>query len=221
MASGKPVVVAKQPIEAMAVIERMAIERQSELHVVEVTEETPVPGLSGRHQIENAALAIESMKLLNLLPTPDILKATLSQVSWPGRFERISGPELVLDGAHNEHAARVLVQTWKEYYSEKKAAFVFAASADKDIKAMIPVVREIVGEWHLVPVSSPRIMPPQEMAELLAGMGVEGITIHDSLQAGLTAALESSLSTLVAGSLFLVGDVKALLQNVDKRTTSQ
>lgn len=109
------------------------------------------------------------MRRLHALPSPAAAAAVLARVQWPGRFERLETPPLVLDGAHNEHAARVLAATWKEEFPGRKAALVFAASADKHIREMIPVLREIAGEWHLVPCTSPRIMPAQEMAALLAG----------------------------------------------------
>ena len=130
-------------------------------------------------------------------------------------------PPLVLDGAHNEHAARVLAATWKEEFPGRKAALVFAASADKHIREMIPVLREITGEWHLVPCTSPRIMPAEELAVLLAGLETGPVFIHSTLPDGLHAALASPLPALAAGSLFLLGDLKALLRHAEKRSTAQ
>lgn len=221
IAPGKPVVTAVQRPEAMAVIERTARDRHSSLTIARMNGETPRPSLPGAHQRENAALALEAMRRLGVLPAPPAAAAALANVQWPGRFERLEAPPLVLDGAHNEHAARVLAATWREEFPGRKAALVFAASADKHIREMVPVLREIAGEWHLVPCTSPRIMPVEELAALLAGLKTGPVFIHSSLPEGLHAALASPLPALAAGSLFLLGDLKALLRHVEKRSTAQ
>lgn len=221
IAHGKPCVTAVQHLEAMAVIKQTARDRHSSLTVARMTRETLRPSLPGAHQRENAALALETMKRLHALPSPADAAAALAGVQWPGRFERLDSPPLVLDGAHNEHAARVLAATWREEFPGRKAALVFAASADKHIRDMIPVLREIAGEWHLVPCTSPRIMPPEELGALLAGLETGPVFIHSSLPEGLRAALASPLPVLAAGSLFLLGDLKALFRHAEKRSTVQ
>lgn len=221
IAPGKPAVTAVQHPEAMAVIEQTARDRHSPLTAARMNGETPRPSLPGIHQRENAALAVEAMRQLRSLPSPPEAAAALANVQWPGRFERLETPRLVLDGAHNEHAARVLAATWREEFPGRKAALVFAASADKHIRDIIPVLREITGEWHLVPCTSPRIMPPEELAALLAELETGPVLIHSSLPGGLHAALASPLPALAAGSLFLLGDLKALLRHAEKRSTVQ
>lgn len=221
IAPGKPCVTAVQHPEAMDVIKQTARDRHSSLTVARMARETPRPSLPGAHQRENAALALETMKRLHALPSPADAAAALAGVQWPGRFERLDSPALVLDGAHNEHAARVLAATWREEFPGRKAALVFAASADKHIRDMIPVLREIAGEWHLVPCTSSRIMPPEELGALLAELETDPVFIHSSLPEGLHAALASPLPALAAGSLFLLGDLKALFRHAEKRSTVQ
>lgn len=221
IAPGKPAVTAVQEPEALAVIRQTAADRQAPLTIARMDGQTPRPSLPGRHQRENAALALEAMRQLNALPDAGTIRSALAAVQWPGRFERIATPPLVLDGAHNEHAARVLAKTWKEEFPGQKAALVFAASADKHLRDMIPILRNIAGEWHLVPCSSPRIMPAEEMAVLLAEAEAEPVFIHSSLQEGLEAAASSPLPALAAGSLFLAGDLKALLRRTENRSTVQ
>lgn len=221
IAPGKPSVTAVQHPDVMAVMERTARNRRSPLTIARADRNTPRPCLPGAHQRENVALALETMRRLHALPSPAAAAAALARVQWPGRFERLETPPLVLDGAHNEHAARVLAATWKEEFPGRKAALVFAASADKHIREMIPVLREIAGEWHLVPCTSPRIMPAQEMATLLAGQETGPVFIHSTLPDGLQAALASPFPALAAGSLFLLGDLKALLRHAEKRSTAQ
>ncbi len=216
-----PVVTAEQEPEAMAVIREYARRYHSPLNIARPVPGTPQPALPGEHQRANAALAIATMQILNALPDDDALIDALTQVQWPGRFEKLTAPAIVLDGAHNEHAARVLAATWQEQFPGQKAALVFAASADKHIREMIPVFAEIAGEWHLVPGTSPRIMPVPDMKNLLTAMVKAPIFSHNSLEEGLRAAEQSPLPALAAGSLFLLGDIKAHLRHTAKRATAQ
>ena len=119
------------------------------LTVARANSGTPRPSLPGPHQIENAALALETMKQLNALPESALIERALKSVQWPGRFERIGTPPLVLDGAHNEHAARVLTATWNEEFPGQKGGPGLAAAADKQIRDMIPVFRKLRenGTW--------------------------------------------------------------------------
>lgn len=80
---GKPAVTAVQSPEAMAVIERTARDRRSPLTVARADGETPRPSLSGAHQRENAALALETMRQLHALPSPSAAAAALAKVQWP------------------------------------------------------------------------------------------------------------------------------------------
>ncbi len=63
----------------------------------------------------------------------------LSKVSWPGRFERISseGVEVVLDGAHNPQAAKVLRETWIAEYGQRIGTLVFGAVESKDVSGIL------------------------------------------------------------------------------------
>ncbi len=216
-----PVVTAPQEPEVMAVIRKFALRYQATLSTARPVPGTPQPALSGEHQRANAALAIAAMQILNDLPDDDALINALENVQWPGRFEKLTTPALVLDGAHNEHAARVLAATWQAEFPGQKAALIFAASADKHIREMIPVFAQIAGEWHLVPCTSPRIMPVPEMKELLSEMVEAPIPTNAPLEHRMLSAEQSPLPALAAGSLFLLGDIKAHLRHTAKRATAQ
>lgn len=221
IAPSRVVVTAAQEAEVMQVITETATAKDALLILAEPHEGIPQLALAGPHQRQNAAVAIEAFSAIHRLPSSTKLAHALGNVEWPGRFEQLKSPEIVLDGAHNAHAARVLVETWKEKFGDERAAIVFAASADKHIQEMIPLFDSIVAEWHLVPCSSPRILPVGEMAELLAECVTTPIYKHESLEAGLRAAVQSECRALAAGSLFLLGDIKAHLKHQQKRQTAQ
>ena len=221
IAAGRPVVSAVQEPEAAGVIARRAAELGSPLAIAGHTDGVPQPSLPGAHQRRNAALALLAMKTLHLLPSRSVAEAALSSLSWPGRFQELEGGLMVLDGAHNPHAARVLAETWRERFGDDKAALVFAASADKNIHGVLELIAPLAGEWHLVPCTSPRILGVGDMKCLVEAFSSVPVICHDSLETGLKAARNSGCRVLVTGSLFLLGDVLGLFAGEGRRATVQ
>lgn len=221
IAPGKPVVTAPQLSEAMKVIHRTATERLSPLTLVGRPLSLPSLPLAGSHQQQNAALAVAAVRKLGLSLSPGQIAEALSHVSWPGRFERIATRGLVLDGAHNPHAARALAETWQREYPGRKAPVAFAASADKNVADIVRLLDRVASSWHCVPSTSPRVMPPQDMSALIGSLSSSPVSCHDELASGLAAAQREGDPVLVTGSLFLVGDVKALLADAAARSTLQ
>jgi dihydrofolate synthase / folylpolyglutamate synthase len=218
-----PAVISPQPETAMREIELIA----QKLQVVLIPVQEPLDsswtlGLVGAHQRFNAAVALELVKAGGFVPSREEVACGLAKVSWPGRFQRLKHGRLILDGAHNLHAARQLVQTWREEFAEQKCLLIFGALADKAPQAMLSTLASIAEEIFLVPVASPRSLAPQEYA---GGLPVPVHLFH-SLREGLETALarsqtEESLQgmevglgskapVLLAGSLFLVGEALSL-----------
>ncbi len=185
--------------------------------------------LSGQHQRENSALALAALRALPDWEgrlRGDAIAAALLDVNWAGRFERVAlegGRPLILDGAHNPHAMRALVESWKESYNTPTPCF-FACSADKELEEVIDLLDEIVAEWHLPPVNSPRVMNHEELAALIATRSEKPIQLHASLAAGLesmNSADSAGTASLVCGSFFLLGELMALLKGSAYRQTAQ
>lgn len=217
--SGKPVVSAWQEPAAMDVIELAASERGCLLTVVLKNEFLPELPLAGAHQRANASLAIAALRAIHLLPDEETVARGLSRVEWKGRFE-IDG-QRVLDGAHNPHAAKVLVDTWRERFGAERAAIVFAASADKQIQGVLELIAPLAAEWFLPPCTSPRILPAREMKELIQEASPAPVHCCETLQEALARAEKSGRRLLVTGSLFLLGDVLALGSEERRRGTVQ
>ncbi len=221
IASGKPVVSAIQEPVVEEVIAGIAEKNRSRLVFAASGDSTPQPSLPGLHQRANAALAIAALRELGELPGEDVIRQVLSQVLWPGRFEFVPGYGLILDGAHNPHAMKELVSAWKLKYGTAMTPVVFAASADKNIDEMIRLLDEIASQWFLAPCSSPRILPPGEMKAHVANVSKSPVTVFDSLDQLIPVCPDSGLPFIVAGSLFLIGDVKAWLAGSSRRQTLQ
>ena len=215
---GVPVVSAPQPDEARAVLEAKAHEAGSAIaFVAEPWDGGPV-GLSGSHQLWNAALACAALRAAGAGAEAKAEIQGLRSVVWPGRFQLVA-ENFVIDGAHNPEAVETLVATWREVYGETKAALVFGALRDKDAGQLLRALRAIADEVWLVPVSGER---GASAAELHPSAQAAGFTaIHDvPLEMSLVAARASGRPVLVAGSLFLAGEVLALLQGTAKPVAS-
>jgi dihydrofolate synthase/folylpolyglutamate synthase len=173
-------------------------------------------GLQGPHQKANAAVALAALeKIEQRFPVDEeAIRAGLASVHWPGRFEILChSPVLVLDGAHNGEGAQALVRAIEEFGGGQKAKFLFAAMADKDWRLILDTLLPFAQEFVFTRVAMERSADPQDLAQYLAGR-VATRTIPDSRHA-LEALVKGAASrdvVVVAGSLYLLGEVRPLAQ---------
>jgi dihydrofolate synthase/folylpolyglutamate synthase len=207
--TGKPAVCAPQEPAARFVLEKEANEARAKIEFIE----EPLLGypmaLAGEHQKWNAALAVTALHRAGLRLSSDSVRHGLTHVSWPGRFEEIQ-PGIILDGAHNPHAAKVLAETWRSQFAGKKAAMVFSAVAAKDIPGILEILAPLASKIFLCPVDTPRAVPAGELAAFLPPDGPPH-EVFASFQSAFEAAKTGGTPILIAGSLFLVGEARALL----------
>ncbi len=164
------------------------------------------PGLEGLHQRGNAALACALLEAAALPEvSPRHLERGLASARWPGRLERKGGrPEVLLDGAHNPHAAAALARSLRG----RRVVLVFAAMQDKDARAMLQELAKVAQEVHFCAADSPRARSPDELARLWPGV------VHGSPAAALEAARRTAGpegTVLCCGSLYLVGELEGIL----------
>lgn len=166
--------------------------------------------LAGRHQVVNAATALLACELLAEQSwdlTEPALRRGLAEAFLPGRLEAVR-PGLTLDGAHNEEAARALEAFWRDHLPGP-VHLVFGAMRDKDIPALGRVLFPRAQSVTLTRVHSPRGEEPERIAALLPEFAPKyafAATVGEAL-----AQLPPEGTTLVAGSFYLVGEVKEWL----------
>lgn len=231
---GRPALVESRVPEALGVFRAAAERVGAELHElgaelrldgVEPTLEstrfrlvTPLRGydletpLLGSHQASNAAIAVRAAELLRPAIEPEAIARGVASVRWPGRLERFRGRgrTILLDGCHNPDGAAALCR----FVADTGLApdLVFGAMADKDVEAMAAALGGAVRRIRLVPAPSPRAAAPGELLRLFAPRRPDALAAPS-----LPAALEELLadpeteSIIVAGSLYLVGEARALL----------
>ena len=172
----------------------------------------PLPGAHQRDNLVVALRLVEAVLAAGQAADQGRVATGLTRVRWPGRLERIPGrPPLLLDGAHNPGGARALA-----LYLEDQRPFVllFGVMADKDARqlgeTLFPLAREVV----LTQPPIERAATPQEIA---AHAGRVAARAHQEPSVRRALALARRLArpgetVVVAGSLYLVGAVTALIK---------
>ncbi|MCP5543562.1 MAG: bifunctional folylpolyglutamate synthase/dihydrofolate synthase [Akkermansiaceae bacterium] len=208
---GKPALSSPQEPAAAAVLEKHAnLTRAPFEFITEPLRGYPI-ALTGEHQAWNAALAVAALAKAGLPLSYDVVRHGLESVRWPGRFEEIEAG-LILDGAHNPHAARVLAETWGRRFPNTLANLVFSAVAAKDVRGILEHLAPLAREIFLCPVDTPRALSTTELAGFLPpSRGLEFPDLAGALEAARASRQENHLPILIAGSLFLVGEAKALI----------
>lgn len=233
--AGIPVVVAPQEPPARAVITARAVECDAPVIEGQVTAELvrrtvdlrqwvefqcglgsfdACLSLRGDHQRVNAATAvavIEALVSRGWTVGTDAITSGLEQTFWPGRLDLRSGPAgrpLLIDGAHNQAGAAVLRDFLVSYCADRPLTLIFGAMRDKDVAEMtsrlFPIFKTIV----LTGIDNPRALDPAEISTAANVERAPDIAAALELAAPLTP--RTGL-IVVAGSLYLVGEVLELL----------
>lgn len=174
------------------------------------------PGIPGRYQAENAALALAAAEVLdsNGLSIPgSALTAGISSACWPGRMELVSGqPPILLDGAHNPAGAAALAAALSNYHY-RRLMLVTGVMADKDTRRIFAPLANKVHRAYAVTPAVERALDDAALADILRESGIDA-TACGSVGNGIASARldagEDDL-ILVCGSLFTVGEAKAWL----------
>jgi dihydrofolate synthase / folylpolyglutamate synthase len=177
----------------------------------------PVPALRGAYQIKNASAALAALAALaDRLPIGQShVKRGLLEVEWPGRMQVIPGrPAVVLDVAHNPHAARALEDALGTMGFYENTYAVFSMLKDKDIDDVILIIKGRIDHWFIAGLGGPRGATVEEIAEKLSAAG-EGAKVSrfTSIENAYAAARERATENdriLGFGSFYTVADLLRL-----------
>jgi dihydrofolate synthase/folylpolyglutamate synthase len=216
--AGVPVVVGPVDGEAFAAIEAIAREVKAPVLRVSTDEGRDlVVGLRGRHQAANAAVAVRLLDIVDARGTSvpaHAVAAGLAQPDWPGRLDvrqTIDGREALLDAAHNPAGAVALASYLRSQGDARP--LVFAAMRDKDATGMLEVLLPAISSLVITRASNPRSADPEALASQARAVAPDlTIAIEPDLAAALAAAWRRSPRIVVAGSIFLLGDVMKLIE---------
>jgi dihydrofolate synthase/folylpolyglutamate synthase len=173
--------------------------------------------LRGRHQALNALVAVRLLETLPPLGLDVPLAAVvegLTTVRWRGRLDlvRLSESRQVLfDSAHNPAGARVLADYLEETYPQR-LPIVFGAMRDKDAATMLAILAQRASRFVFTQPPNVRAAAPEALARLAAATTASvPVALAPDPADALAAAFESGPLVVVAGSIFLVGDLLARL----------
>ncbi len=173
--------------------------------------------LRGRHQVANAALALGVVEQLGECGYPiqdPLIRSGLEKTRWEGRIEVLQHhPTVLLDGAHNPDGISALCGVLRRDFSYRRLFVVFGVLSDKDRSAMMSRIASIADAIILTRPGNERAVEPAELLPLAKrhcrNVAVERNPVR-AVRLALDAAGKNDL-ICIAGSLYLVGDIKKAL----------
>ena len=181
----------------------------------------PFPALRGGYQLKNASAALAALEALrDRLPVSQgHVKRGLLEVEWPGRMQVLPGrPVVVLDVAHNPHAARALDDALGAMGFHQNTYAVFGMLKDKDIDAVVGILKDRIDFWciaGLESVAGARGATAEMLARKLEAHGLgDRFSRHVSIAKAYAAAREKAGENdriLVFGSFYTVAEILRLL----------
>jgi dihydrofolate synthase/folylpolyglutamate synthase len=176
----------------------------------------PLPTMHGAHQLANAAGAIAVLETLHArLPVaPQAIVDGLLHAQLTGRFQRIaSAPEVVVDVAHNPHAARALAATLDAQPHAGCTLAVVGMLGDKDADGVIAALADCVDLWFVATPDTPRALAASALAEIIRRrVATASVTCCDDPVQALAAAKSQATvddRIVVFGSFYTVAAVLA------------
>ena len=217
---GIPVIYDGGSPEASAVIQAQAHRMGAAAYPVTAAEKQFVPLFAAYYQAVNASLAAKALQVLSVPGAGEetILKG-FSRVSWPGRMEQVR-PGIWLDGAHNPGGIAAFIQAVKQQPDTGgQLHLLFAAVSDKDYREMIRMLTEglSIARVTVVQLESSRGLKSDTLADAFRAAGCPLVEQYGHVGQALSHALACKKETdrlYVAGSLYLIGEIKAALSAV-------
>jgi dihydrofolate synthase / folylpolyglutamate synthase len=239
-----PVICAEQPPEAMAVIEQQAKRLRAPLHAagqewhVSVERgrlvyqddrglmDLAAPKLFGRHQFDNAGLAIATLRAQDVFKIDTAAFETgIVNAEWPARMQRLAsgalvdqapqGCEIWLDGGHNADGGRVVATALGDLEERvsRPLVVIVGMMGNKDAGAFLANFAGLTR--HIIAVQIPdrdNAMPPDRLADAARALGMRvetSVTVEAALRSLVRLAYEVPPRILITGSLYLAGHVLA------------
>ncbi|MBU1061765.1 MAG: bifunctional folylpolyglutamate synthase/dihydrofolate synthase [Candidatus Omnitrophica bacterium] len=172
--------------------------------------------LIGRHQLENASLAIAMVKSMDNRGkiAEEVIRSGLKNIFWPGRLQVIQKqPYVVLDGAQNPDSIRKVIFSIEKIFNYNRLISVFGISRDKDIEGVSKELDRSSDAVILTKSSNERAKEPAFLKRHFSDKNLRlSNSIEEALNLGLEIASEKDL-VLVTGSLYVVGEALRFFNN--------
>ncbi len=241
--AGVPAAIGPQPGVALAVIERQASKIRAPLRVAgehwsvhaehgrlvyqddDGLLDLPLPKLNGRHQLDNAGVAIAALRASGMTLPLSAYEIGIAKADWPARMQLLAhgklkalvpNSELWLDGGHNADGARAVAAALGDLEERVPRPLVLIAGmlTTKDSEGFLRNFSGLARRVIAVPIPrQEKSLPAEALADAARRIGIPAES-RDSVEAALAAigrlGLEPPPRILIAGSLYLAGEVLAL-----------
>lgn len=175
-------------------------------------------GLLGLHQIENAGMAITLLDTYcqetgRELASNDIVAQALAETSWPGRFEVVCRePLMILDGAHNPHALKALVETLQVRFEDYHKEILFTCIKTKALEDMLDLLETLPDiELTLTHFDDSRATDEEVLKEAAQSRKLNFQSWQVFLDQSMIDIEEKKTVRIVTGSLYFLSQVRAYL----------
>lgn len=198
-----------------------------DVNIQGVTYENLEISMLGEHQIKNAICALAALSIMEergdvSLHRDDIYKG-FRAAKHIGRLEVMSAPgevpAVIIDGAHNPDGAAALRKAIKKYLPDKKILMVTGMLADKDTESILKEFTAITDFFISTEPENPRKMDAESLKAEIEAMGADCESFPDCREAVQAAAERGKNfdAVLYAGSLYMIGAIRGLLRQGEKR----
>ncbi|MGD6816738.1 bifunctional folylpolyglutamate synthase/dihydrofolate synthase [Metabacillus sp. 84] len=175
----------------------------------------------GAHQIENAALALMAVALLDhkgkACVTEPSIRRGLFKARWSGRYERMrSNPAIILDGAHNFEGAESLAETIARHEKGKKVHMLFTALEDKEYEKMLQVLEKAVDTLYVTEFDFPRAASSERLLEAGSLKNEAAVKDWRTFLAEFPNRMNPDEVLVICGSLYFISQVRQFLSENKK-----
>lgn len=175
-------------------------------------------GLLGLHQIDNAGMALTLLDAYchetgRELPENDLVAQALEETSWPGRLEVVSRkPLMILDGAHNPHAIKALLETLDERFADYHKEILFTCIKTKALEDMLDLLENLPDtNLTLTHFDDGRATDEEVLKKVAYSRNLSYQSWQAFLDQNMIDDEEKKTVRIVTGSLYFLSQVRAYL----------
>ena len=211
MKSGAPCFVAPQRHDIAQTLTSHAEKIECAIHFIERMNDLPDLSLVGDHQLDNASVAVKTVKTIHPNVAETAIIEGLGSARWPARMEKISNtPEIWFDCGHNSDGAYAIatqLKHWKKGDPSRKINLILGLAADKNPDDFLAPMMDYID--HITCVDLPNARNPQTAKDLADKITIfDSVKTANSIDIGIVNNSKSNEVTLVTGSLYLYEQIK-------------
>ena len=173
--------------------------------------------LLGRHQVENATLAIlaiQSLQEQGFVITDEQIKQGLVATEWYARITVVKekNPTIIVDGSHNQDSVRKLAETLSELFPTERIVAVMGVFKDKEVVEILTEIKPVISKIHAITLpDEKRTIQADDLAQLAVANGIEAES-HATLKSAVTKAISEAEVVIAFGSFSYLGNILKLIK---------